>query len=129
MKMIDPKDFVLSPKDLAGMKESLGKSPPPRTQKQGLGFYQFPKAVLMAIYRANYAPALAVAMAVYEGWFRDFKHRNPVKLTSALLAEFNISRDQKWRALNILERSGQFLVERFPRRNPLVMMKWKLTED
>lgn len=127
--MIDPEDFRLSPEEIAEMKESLGKSPAPRRQKHGLGFYQFPKAVLVAIYRANYVPALAVAMAVYEGWFRDFKHRNPVKLTSALLAEFKISRDQKWRALNILERSGQFLVERFPRRNPLVMMKWKLTED
>ena len=127
--MVDPEDFVLSTKDLAEMKESLGKSPPPRRQKQGLGFYQFPKAVLVAIYRANYAPALAVAMAVYEGWFRDFKHRNPVKLTSVLLAEFGVSRKQKYKALRLLEQNDMFLVERFHRRNPLVTMKWILIKD
>jgi hypothetical protein len=129
MKMIDPKDFVLSPEEIAAMKESPAKSPPSHKPARGIEFFKFPKAVLIAIFRANYMPTLALAMAVYEGWYRDFKKRNPVKLTSALLAEFGISRDQKYRALKILEQSGQFLVERSPRRNPLVMMKWKLQKD
>ena len=129
MKMIDPKNFILSPEEIAAMKRLPPKSRAPSKQKGGLEFYQFPKAVLIAIHQARYMPALAVAMAVYEGWFRDFKHRNPVKLTTALLTEFKISRDQKYRALKILESSNQFLVERSLRRNPLVMMKWKLPKD
>ena len=78
------------------MKKSAKKSPSPRKQKRGLEFYLFPKVVLVAIYRAHYMPALALALAIYEGWFRDFKKRNPVKLTSALLTEtlpeFQLSR-------------------------------------
>jgi hypothetical protein len=129
MKTLRPEDFVISPEEIAAMRKSPAKLPPTRKPKRGIEFYQFPKAVLVAIRRANYMPALALAMAIYEGWFLDFKKRNPIKLTTALLAEFGVSRDQKWRALRILERSGEFLVERFPRRNPLVMMKWKLPKD
>jgi hypothetical protein len=128
MKMIDPKDFILSPEELAEMK----KSPTPassRKQKCGLEFYQFPKAILIAVFRANYMPALALVMAIYEGWYRDFKKRNPVRLTSDLLAEFGVSKDQKSKALKVLEQSGFFVVERFHRRNPLVMMKWILPKD
>jgi hypothetical protein len=128
MKMIDPKDFILSPEELAEMK----KSPTPaasRKQKRGLEFYQFPKAILIAVFRANYMPALALVMAIYEGWYRDFKKRNPVRLTSELLAEFGVSKDQKSKALKVLEQSGFFVVERFHRRNPLVMMKWILPKD
>ena len=74
-------------------------------------------------------PALALVMAIYEGWYRDFKKRNPVKLTSDLLAEFGVSKDQKSKALKVLEQTGFFVVERFHRRNPLVMMKWILPKD
>jgi hypothetical protein len=128
MKMIDPKDFILSPEELADMK----KSPTPASshkQKRGLEFYQFPKTILIAVFRANYMPALALVMAIYEGWYRDFKKRNPVRLTSDLLAEFGVSKDQKSKALKVLEQSGFFVVERFHRRNPLVMMKWILPKD
>jgi hypothetical protein len=129
MKTIDPKDFVLSPEDLAEMKESSAESPSTHKPQRGLEFYQFPKTVVDTLVRANYGPAWALAAAVYRGWYGDFRKRNPVKLTTALLAEFKISRDQKWRALKVLEQTGQFLVERSPGRNPLVMMKWKLPKD
>jgi hypothetical protein len=128
MKMIDPKDFILSPEELAEMKKSPTPASP-RKQKRGLEFYQFPKAILIAVFRANYMPALALVMAIYEGWYRDFKKRNPVRLTSDLLAEFGVSKDQKSKALKVLEQSGFFVVERFHRRNPLVMMKWILPKD
>ena len=111
------------------MKRLPPKSPAPSKQKRGLEFYQFPKAILIAVFRANYMPALALVMAIYEGWYRDFKKRNPVKLTSDLLAEFGVSKDQKSKALKVLEQTGGFVVERFHRRNPLVMMKWILPKD
>jgi hypothetical protein len=103
--------------------------PHSRKPKRDIEFYKFPKAVMDALIRANYMPALALAAAVYKGWYDDFKKRNPVKLTSALLAEFRISRGQKERGLKVLELSDLFLVERSPRRNPQVMMKWILPKD
>jgi hypothetical protein len=132
--MINPDDFRLSPKELAemaAMQQSTTKSPSLRKSrsKREIGFYQFPKAVMDAFVRSNYMPVLAVAMAVYKGWFLDFEKRNPVKLTSNLLAEFRISRGQKLRALKILEKSDQFVLERYSRRNPLVTMKWILIKD
>ena len=109
--------------------EPPAAEPIPRKSKKEIEFYQFPKAVVDALIRMNYAPALALAAAVYKGWYDDFKKHNPVKLTSALLAEFRVSKDQKSKGLKLLEQSDQFLVERFRGHNPLVTMKWILIKD
>jgi hypothetical protein len=124
-----PEDFRLSPEELAAMKEQPAAKPIPRKSKKEIEFYQFPKTVLDELTSRNYMPALLVAMAVYKGWYEDFKKRNPVKLTSRLLAEFGLSKDQKFRALKVLDGTTHFLVERFPRRNPMVTMKWKLIKE
>jgi hypothetical protein len=117
----------LSPELLTKIKNrQTQKSPTPPKQKDGFRFYKFPPAVLLAIYQTKYLPALAVAMAVFEGRFRT--HKNPVKLTSALLAKFGVSKNQKLKAVRLLEQTGHFLVERSSRRNPLVMVKWELPE-
>jgi hypothetical protein len=109
--------------------EPLAAKPIPQKSKKEIEFYQFPKAVVDALIQANYAPAWALAAAIYKGWYKDFKKRNPVKLTSALLAEFRISKNQKAKGLKFLEQSDLFLVERFRGHNPLVTMKWILIKD
>jgi hypothetical protein len=114
---------------MAAMKEPPTELLPSRKSKRGIEFYPFPKAVVDALIRVNYAPAWALAAAVYKGWYEDFKKRNPVKLTSALLAEFRISKNQKSKGLKFLEQSDLFLVERFHGHNPLVTMKWILIKD
>jgi hypothetical protein len=124
-----PDQFRLSPEEMAAMKEPPTKLPSSRKSKREIEFYQFPKAVVDALIRVNYAPAWALAAAVYKGWYKDFKKRNPVKLTSALLAEFRISKNQKSKGLKFLEQSDVFLVERFRGHNPLVTMKWILIKD
>ena len=118
----------MSPEDIAAMKEPPTKSSR-KSKCRGIEFYQFPKAVVDALAQVNYAPAWALAAATYKGWFEDFKKRNPVKLTSALLAEFLVSKKQKSKGLKFLEESDLFLVERFSGRNPLVTMKWILIKD
>jgi hypothetical protein len=129
MNRLRPEDFLVSPEDMLAMaKLPANKSSPPRKPKREM-HYWFPKRVLAAIVRTNYMPTLPIAMAVYQAWYRDFKHRNPVKLTSALLTEFRISKKQKIKGLKFLEQSGQFLVERFPGHNPRVMMNWILPKD
>ena len=105
------------------------KLPSSHKPKCGIEFYQFPKAVVDAVIRANYMPAFTLAVASYETWYKDYKKRNPVTLTSARLAEFRISKDQKLKGLKILEQSGLFLVKRFKGRNPLVTMPWLPTKD
>ena len=124
-----PEDFRLSPEEMAAMKKPPPAISVPQKSKKEIEFYQFPKAVVDALIQANYAPAWALAAAIYKGWYKDFKKRNPVKLTSALLAEFRISKNQKSKGLKFLEQSDLFLVERFRGHNPLVTMKWILIKD
>jgi hypothetical protein len=124
-----PEDFRLSPEQMAATKEQPPAEPILRKSKKEIQYYQFPKAVVDALIQANYAPAWALAAAIYKGWYKDFKKRNPVTLTSAQLAEFQISRGQKARALKVLENTDHFIVERFGRRNPLVTMNWILIKD
>jgi hypothetical protein len=126
---LDPKQFVLRPEKMEAPKKQSPAKLVRSKSKHEIEFYQFPQAVVDALVRSNYMPALALAAAVYKGWYKGFKNPNPVRLTSALLAEFRISRHQKWKALKILEQSDLFLVERSNGRNPLVMMKWKLVKD
>jgi hypothetical protein len=109
--------------------EPPAAKPIPQKSKKEIEFYQFPKAVVDALIQANYAPAWALAAAIYKCWYKDFKKRNPVKLTSALLAEFRISKNRKSKGLKFLEQSDLFLVERFRGHNPLVTMKWILIKD
>jgi len=109
--------------------EPPAAKPIPQKSTKEIEFYQFPKAVVDALIQANYAPAWALAAAIYKGSYKDFKKRNPVNLTSALLAEFRISKNQKSKGLKFLEQSDLFLVERFRGHNPLVTMKWILIKD
>jgi hypothetical protein len=121
--------FRLSPEDLQHNNGQQKLVRNPRKERRLIEFYPFPKTVIDGILVAGYMPALTVAAVIYETWYYDYEKRNPVKLTSASLQKRGVSRHQKRRALEILETTGQYLVERFPRRNPLVMMKWKLVKD
>jgi len=128
----DPDQFRLSPEEIVAVKmEALKKSSTSssRKPKGEIKFFQFPKDVMYALIRVNYAPVWPLTAAVYKRWYDDFKKRNPVKLTSALLAEFEISKDQKSKGLKLLEQTDWFIVERFQGHNPLVTMKWILIKD
>jgi hypothetical protein len=122
---IDMDDLSLSPEFIEAWKKGeVGTHKQAPESKIGIKFYPFPDALVRTLIRTNYMPALALAAAIYKAYFKDWGNRNPVKLTSAHLAEFHISRYQKLRALKILEQSGLFLVERFKGRNPLITMTW-----
>jgi hypothetical protein len=89
-----------------------------------LKFYKFPPVVIEALCKAQYWPAWNVAAAIYKQWYDTFQG-NPVKLTSWNLREnYDVSKDQKWRALKILEGTRHYIVERIPGKNPLVTMTW-----
>jgi len=130
--MIDPQELFLTKeriKELQAEKSArLAVKKAEKKPRPGIQFYQFPVDVINAIDRSNYAPVWRLVHAIYKTWFEN-RNRNPVKLTSARLAEFQISRGQKSRALKILEQIDQFGVERLEGRNPLVTMKWKPLKD
>ena len=110
---------------MAAMKKlPADKSSLPRKPKREIEFYPFLGHVVDALIRANYAPAWTLAAVIYKTWYRGYKKLNPVLVTSAILAKYGLTRHQKSRALEILEDSGQYIVERSANRNPLVMMKW-----
>ena len=121
--------FRLSPEDFTSNNSQQEPVRTPRKRKKPIEFYQSPKAVIDGLIAADYTPALIAVVVIYETWYHDYEKRNPVKLTSRSLQERGVSRKQKRRALKVLENTGQYLVERFPRRNPLATMKWKLIKD
>lgn len=125
-----PKDYLMSPEELAELPKLRAKLPGGATKKpkKEIDFYQFPKPVGVAIFQSGYMPALGVAFAIHETWFKGYQ-RNPITLTSACLGEFRISRGQKLRALRILEQTGFFGVKRFRHRSPLVTLKWLRITD
>jgi len=102
--------------------EHPAKAPAP--SKSPMEFVMIPLHVIKTL--ASTSPTLAVVAAITKAHYDDINHSNPVRLTSKCLAEFEVSKDQKWRALKILEKSGLVCVDRHAGRNPLVTVKWKL---
>ena len=70
-----------------------------------------------------YPAPLILTLVLCEIRFKSFG-QNPIKLTTAALAKFNISGDQKLRALKLLEETGHFTVMRQHGKNPIVRMNW-----
>ena len=97
------------------------------SKKRGIQWYLFPARVLDAVAkvcRQNHTPApLAMTLVLCEIRFKSFG-QNPVKLTTAALAKFSITGDQKSRALKLLEDTGHFTVMRQHGKNPVVRMNW-----
>jgi len=85
-----------------------------------------PKTALLAIAKEKYPPAATILVVLYETYFLDLGHRNPVKLTSEHLRVYKISKDQKRRALQVLEKYDLVTVDRINGKNPLVTLNWPL---
>ena len=126
----DPANLRLPEAFLAGRRN--GDKPFKRTEvrrygkRPGFKFCQFPVSVLDAIIeqRGNWS-VLAVLVALHELWFTHPNHHNPVEFTSYTLRRFGISRQQKWKALWVLEKSGQItVVRRGSGKNPHVALNW-----
>jgi len=61
---------------------------------------------------------LAVGLAI---WFEAGRRRSrEVTLTNAILERFGVTRKTKYRGLNALEEAGLIVLDRRPRRNPVV---------
>jgi hypothetical protein len=108
----------------AGAKKPAPKPKPDRSKPLEVQFFQFPAVVLEKIILTTHNAELAVLAQLYETWFINFK-KNPIKLTSTSLKRYGISKDQKWRALQSLEKSGQITVERRTKKNPLITLNWQ----
>ena len=116
---IDIEDLRLSEEDVAEFFRKQ-KTAPSRPRKRGVCLIPF--YVLEEIARAG-CPDVGVLAALYETWFRDNKY-NPVRLTSRALEKYGVSRGQKRRSLERLEKSGCIWIERTNRKNPLVTLRW-----
>ena len=97
-----------------------------QSRHQKLKLLTLSKSVLLSAIKAGYIPAFTVLLVLYETWFLDLEHKNPVKLTSESLRVYKISRGQKDRALKILEKYGAITVDRTNGKNPMVTLNWPL---
>jgi hypothetical protein len=97
-----------------------------QSRHQKLRLLTLSSVSLLSIMKSGYLPALSVLYVLYETWFLDLEHKNPVKLTSESLRPYRISRGQKDRALKVLEEYGAITVNKRPKKNPLVTLNWPL---
>jgi hypothetical protein len=91
-----------------------------------LEYLWIPKPVLLQIIKSGYLPALTVLVVLYETCYLDLEHNNPVTLTSESLGPYQVSRGQKYRALQALEKYGAISVDRSRGKNPKVALNWHL---
>jgi len=87
-----------------------------------------PKKALLQVVKNGYLPALTVLVVLYEIWYLDWEHKNPVTLTSENLRAYGVSRGQKLRALKVLEKYGAVTVQRLSGKNPKVVLNWDLPQ-
>jgi hypothetical protein len=119
-----PDDFIATLKLKA---QSPPKAKAPLKVKDLFQFYKLPTRVAedvgkLADEHGTPAPLL-VLLALYKAWFASFQ-TNPVKLTTYSLRTFGVTRDQKRRALQLLETTGHITVFREARKNPQVALNW-----
>lgn len=95
----------------------VSKQPPARFKGE---FLRGPIPLAWLTVAANLpGKALAVALAI---WFESGRRRGSktIILTTAILDRFAVGRKAKYRALQHLENAGLVVVNRQPRRNPVV---------
>jgi hypothetical protein len=104
--------------------EAKSRKLPPFPRAKGFRFYLLPTRVLedIALYCGD--TALLVLLVLIRLWFNNHCH-NPVKLTSKALAKFDLTRNQKLRALKVLEETGHISVERSRGKNPQITLNWQ----
>jgi hypothetical protein len=105
------KDFV-DPKDL------------PISRNPKFKYVQLPVEELGKLGVQTRDIPLLIILRLDELWFTGFK-RNPVKLAAFEMGGIEVSRHTKARGLSALEAAGLILVERKPRKIPLVTLLWR----
>lgn len=97
-------------------------------QKRKLLFYQFPPHIVESVLEKygskNAGPCWAILLVLYEKWYLDFQHRHKIRLTSADLAQYGVSRGQKRRALTMLVKANVVTIDRTTGKNPWVTCHW-----
>jgi hypothetical protein len=125
---LDIKNLRLSPKEMAELCLEKDGSPTPvsRAARQSkLKFYQFPPSLLEALVpRKASGATLGVLLVLYEKWFADPDHYNPLFLPTLALHRFGISRHQKRLALSILKTTGHISIYQEKGNNPLITLHW-----
>jgi hypothetical protein len=125
-------DFILSADQIAGIrgKQASGRNGQAvhrRPKQSALQFYKFPAEVMRKLIESNLEitrAVLVILLALFEENYRDYDHRNPVRLTSWRLREYGISPTQKKKALETLEKAGSIVVRRRRGENPMVTLRW-----
>ena len=89
-----------------------------------LTYYTYPAKFMEALCDKKQDATLALLLHLTRIWFRDFQ-RNPVELSRGKIDGVKMTRNQKARALAMLEETGFVSVEQRPGKSPLVTLNWK----
>ena len=124
---IDPEDFV---KTAQAEPEINGRAVRRTLDEKNFKFYQFPVWVFDQILEKNAdfnRADLAVLLALHRLWFKNHMRvpHNPVKLTAESMRKYGVSRWQKYRALEKLEKACVIRVEDRTGKNPMITLLWR----
>jgi hypothetical protein len=92
-----------------------------------LTHYSFPADAMETLCAQKQDATLSVLLNIVRHWFYNFQ-QNPIKLATTEIKGFEVSKNQKARALTALEEAGFVTVQRRPRKSPLVTLNWKPTK-
>ena len=136
LDMDDSKNFIATEEDLKRRDDELmlvydskkgfvkpeEKSPTKKSTR--LTYYAYPAKLMEALCDKKQDAILALLLHLTRIWFRDFQ-RNPVELSRGKIDGVKMTRNQKARALAMLEETGFVSVEQRPGRSPLVTLNWQ----
>jgi hypothetical protein len=91
--------------------------------REGFDFIRLPVEPFAQLAADLQSPELAVLFRLYRNWFSRYR-KNPLPLARFELKGFRVSRGQKQRALQVLQKAGLISVKYRPGKNPLVTLLW-----
>jgi hypothetical protein len=94
--------------------------------RRGAYFCQLPEKVTKTLIEQEAGRTAWVMVVLLQWlWYKHPNHYNPVYLTNPAAASVRLSKDQKWRALQELEKIGLVAVFREKRKTPIVELEWQ----
>jgi hypothetical protein len=89
-------------------------------------FCQLPEKVIATLIEHEAGRTAWTMVALLQRlWFEHPNHYNPVCVTNSAATSVRLSKYQKWRALQELERIGLVTVYREKGKNPIVELEWR----
>jgi hypothetical protein len=95
---------------------------------RGMSFVLLPTGPLIKMAGDRRSPELAILIKLCQRWFVQYQ-KNPIPLAQIEIKGFKVSRWQKYRGLQKLEKWGFISVERRIGKAPIITLLWRLPKS